>query len=133
MGEYVADRVVKLMTRRGINVVGSRILVLGLAFKENCPDIRNTKVVDLIGALASYNARVDVHDPWVCNREAQAEYGIQTTAELVDDSYDAVVLAVAHRQFVELGAERIRRLAKAEHVFFDIKHAFPKDAVTARL
>ncbi|MEQ8783439.1 MAG: nucleotide sugar dehydrogenase [Roseibium album] len=133
MGEYVADRTMKLMTRAGINVVGSRILVLGLAFKENCPDIRNTKVVDLIRALASYNATVDVYDPWVASADACAEYGIATIAELQQGRYDAIVLAVAHREFVAMGADRIRALAKPEHVLFDIKHALPKESVTARL
>ncbi len=133
MGEHIADRVVKLMTRRGINVVGSRILVLGLAFKENCPDIRNTKVVDLVRALEEYNATVDVHDPWVDGAEAQAEYGIEPLADPAAGSYDAVVLAVAHRQFVDMGPDRIRELAKPDHVIFDIKHALPKDAASARL
>jgi UDP-N-acetyl-D-glucosamine/UDP-N-acetyl-D-galactosamine dehydrogenase len=133
MGGYVADRVVKLMTRNGINVVGSRILILGLAFKENCPDIRNTRVVDLYHALREYNADVDVHDPWVAPEDARHEYGIELVQELADNGYDAIVLAVAHDQFVEAGAERIRSLAKKQHVLFDIKHALPKDAVTARL
>src|SRR5690606_25222355 len=124
---------VKLMTRRGINVVGSRILVLGLSFKENCPDIRNTKVVDLVNALADYNATVDVHDPWVNAGDAHEEYRISPVTEPADGAYDAVVLAVAHREFVAMGAERIAAFCKPEHVLFDIKHVLPKHAVTARL
>jgi UDP-N-acetyl-D-glucosamine/UDP-N-acetyl-D-galactosamine dehydrogenase len=133
MGEHVADRVVKLMTRNGINVVGSRMLILGLSFKENCPDIRNTRVVDLYEALRSYNATVDVHDPWVIEEDARREYGIELVKTPPAGSYDAIVLAVAHHQFVEAGAERLRALAKPQHVLFDIKHALPKHAVTARL
>jgi UDP-N-acetyl-D-galactosamine dehydrogenase len=133
MGSYLADRIVKLMTRQGINVVGSRVLVLGLSFKENCPDIRNTKVVDLVNALADYNAAVDVHDPWVNGAEACAEYGITPVAEPQAGAYDAVVLAVAHHQFVDMGVEWINAFCKPEHVLFDIKHALPKNAVTARL
>ena len=133
MGEYLADRVVKLMTKGSINVVGARILVLGLAFKENCPDIRNTKVVDLIRSFQDYNATVDVYDPWVNAADAQREYGISLCAELHPGHYDAVVLAVAHKQIVELGVERIAALGKPQHVLFDVKHALPKASVTARL
>ncbi|MEZ5561087.1 MAG: Vi polysaccharide biosynthesis UDP-N-acetylglucosamine C-6 dehydrogenase TviB [Pseudomonadales bacterium] len=133
MGEHVADRVVKLMTRARINVVGSRILVLGLAFKENCPDIRNTKVVDVVSALKSYNAAVDIFDPWVKPIEAQREYGLDLIAQPEAGKYDAVIIAVAHRQFQEMGACGIRALGKAQHVLFDVKHLLPKDAVTARL
>jgi UDP-N-acetyl-D-galactosamine dehydrogenase len=133
MGSYLADRVIKLMTKRSINVVGARILVLGLSFKENCPDIRNTKVVDLVNALADYNTTVDVHDPWVNSEEAYAEYGITPVSDPGPGSYDAVVLAVAHREFVAMGAERIAGFGKPAHVLFDIKHVLPKTAVTARL
>jgi UDP-N-acetyl-D-galactosamine dehydrogenase len=121
------------MTRQRINVVGSRILVLGLAFKENCPDIRNTKVVDLVRSLADYNTTVDVHDPWVSCEEAVAEYGITPVTDPAPGAYDAVVLAVAHHQFVDMGVERICAFGKPEHVLFDIKHVLPKAAVTARL
>jgi len=133
MGEYVADRVMKLMTRGGINVVNSRLLVLGLAFKENCPDIRNTRVVDLVTALGSYNAQVDVYDPWVSPQDARSEYGIDLIEQPQAGDYDGIVLAVAHNQFVELGAQEIRQFGKPEHVLFDIKHALPAGQVTARL
>jgi len=133
MGEYVADRVMKLMTRGGINVVNSRLLVLGLAFKENCPDIRNTRVVDLVAALRSYNAHVDVYDPWVSPADARAEYGIDLIEQPQAGDYDGIVLAVAHKQFVELGPQAIRQFGKPEHVLFDIKQALPAGQVTARL
>jgi UDP-N-acetyl-D-glucosamine/UDP-N-acetyl-D-galactosamine dehydrogenase len=133
MGEYLADRIVKLMAKGGISVVGARILVLGLAFKENCPDIRNTKVVDLIRAFEDYNATVEVYDPWVNAADAEREYGISPCAELEKGRYDAVVLAVAHEQIVALGAEYIASLGKQRHVLFDVKHALPKELVTARL
>lgn len=133
MGEHIADRLVKLMTRTGINMVGARVLVMGLAFKENCPDIRNTKVIEVVRALEDYNARVDVYDPWVSAEEAMEEYAINPIAQPEADSYDAIVLAVAHREFVAMGAEQIRSLAREKHVLFDVKNTLPKSAVTARL
>jgi UDP-N-acetyl-D-galactosamine dehydrogenase len=134
MGEYVADRLVKLMTRKGINVVGSRILVLGLTFKENCPDVRNTKVVDIIRSLQNYNARVDVFDPWIDAREAEHEYGLRVLPSLPEPaSCDAIVLAVAHRQFVEMGVAGIRALGRPSHAVFDVKSVLPPGAGDARL
>jgi len=133
MGEHVAERLVKLMTKKGINVVDARVLVLGLAFKENCPDIRNTKVVDVVDALRDYNVRVDVHDPWVCPDEAQAEYGIELVSKPEPGAYDAAVLAVAHQEFVVLGAEGVCRYLRPEHVIFDVKYALDRSRVTARL
>ena len=133
MGRYVAARVVKLMTRRRIHVVGSRILIMGLTFKENCPDLRNTRVVDLIDEFESYHATVDVHDPWVDPREAEREYGISPVAEPERGAYDAVILAVAHRQFRDMGVEAIRALGRPGHVLFDIKYVLPGEAVDGRL
>jgi len=133
MGEYVANRVARLMIRAGIPMKGARVLVLGLSFKENCPDIRNTKVVDLVRGLEDYSLSVDVHDPWVSRAEARHEYGLDLIENPQAGAYDAVVLAVAHREFAEMGVERIRALAKAEHVLFDIKHVLPREAVTERL
>ena len=133
MGEHIADRLIKLMTRQGINVVDSRVLVLGLAFKENCPDIRNTRVVDLIDALKSYNVQVDVHDPWVDQSEAADQYGIQLTDSPTTGAYDAAVLAVAHGEFLTLGADGVKALCKKEYVLFDVKRVFAKHEVTARL
>jgi len=133
MGGYVAGRVVKLMTRKRIHVVDSRILILGLTFKENCPDLRNTRVTDIIRELRTYNARVDVYDPWVDPREAQHEYGISPIAQPAEGEYDAVILAVAHHQFRELGETGIRKFCKSESVLFDVKQVLPKGAADARL
>jgi UDP-N-acetyl-D-galactosamine dehydrogenase len=126
MGSHVARRVVKLMQQRGIQTANARILLLGLAFKENCPDLRNTRVVDIIAELRSYNARVDVHDPWVAPAHAQAEYGLELVAEPAAGIYDAVILAVAHDRFVALGADGVRAFAKPEAVVFDVKRALPR-------
>ncbi len=133
MGERVVDRIVKLMTRQKIHVVDARVLVLGFAFKENCPDVRNTRVIDIVRAFEGYNATVDVHDPWIDAGEAHHEYGIQMTEHLKPGSYDAIVLAVAHDQYRAMGAEKIRALGKPSAVLFDVKHLFPKSCTTARL
>ena len=133
MGEHVAQRVIKLMIQRRIHTAGANILVLGLAFKENCPDLRNTRVVDVVGEFKSYNANVDVYDPWVSADEARHEYGLDLVSELTPGKYDAVILAVAHRQFIELGADRIRALGKPGCVLFDVQQALPRDKVDDRL
>ncbi len=133
MGAYVAERVLKLMTRKYLQVAGSRILVLGLAFKENCPDLRNTRVIDVIEELRSYHAEVDVHDPWVDPEEAREEYGIELIEQPPAGAYDAVVLAVAHDRFRELGIEGVRAFGKPEAVVFDVKYLFPADQVDGRL
>jgi UDP-N-acetyl-D-galactosamine dehydrogenase len=134
MGEYVAEQVLKLMTRKRIHIVGARILVLGLTFKENCPDLRNSKVIDSIKALKAYNATVDVYDPWVHPKDAESEYGIKALSELPDGGqYDAVILAVAHREFVKLGAEGIRALAKPQSIVYDVKSVLPTGAADGRL
>jgi UDP-N-acetyl-D-glucosamine/UDP-N-acetyl-D-galactosamine dehydrogenase len=129
MGSHVARRVVKLMQQRGIQTANARILVLGLAFKENCPDLRNTRVIDILAELRSYNARVDVHDPWVAPAHAQAEYGLDLVAEPAAGTYDAVILAVAHDRFIALGADGVRAFAKPEAVVFDVKRALPRAEV----
>jgi UDP-N-acetyl-D-galactosamine dehydrogenase len=133
MGGHVAHRVVKLMTQRRIHAAGARILVLGLAFKENCPDLRNTRVVDVVAELNSYHAEVEIHDPWVSAEEARHEYGLDLVSELKPGHYDAVILAVAHHQFVELGADGIRALGKPGSVLFDVKQALPREKVDDRL
>ncbi len=134
MGGYVAAQVAKLMATRRMHVAGGRILVLGLAFKENCPDLRNTRVVDIITELKTYNARVDVHDPWVDPEEAWEEYQLSLLPGMPQQgSYDAVILAVAHHQFWEMGVETVRRALKPDGVLYDIKHLFPSDQVDARL
>ena len=133
MGAHVAERVIKHMTRRKIHVVGANILVLGLAFKENCPDIRNTKVTDIIAELESYHANVDVCDPWVNPDDANTEYRISLVAEPQKSNYDAIILAVAHHEFLALGAEHIREYGREQFVLFDIKGALPREFVDDRL
>lgn len=133
MGGYIANQVVKLLSRNRIHVVGAKILMLGLAFKENCPDVRNTRVVDIIAELKNYQAEVEVFDPWVDADQALAEYGVDMIAEPQYDRYDAIVLAVGHSQFIESGAQSIRRYGKTEHVLYDIKSVLPKEQVDARL
>lgn len=132
MGEHIADRLVKLMVQSRISTVGARVLVLGLAFKENCPDIRNTKVVDVINTLQTYHLSVDVHDPWVDEQHAQAEYGIELTQQPELAAYDAVVLAVAHRQFT---TDHFNPLdyVKDQHVIYDVKGVLDRNIVSERL
>jgi len=133
MGPYVAGEVVRLMVRKGINPVRAKVLVLGLAFKENCPDLRNTRVIDIVQALRGYNAQVDVHDPWVDAAECEHEYGLATVAEPAQGNYDAVIVAVGHRQFKALGGAGIRAYGKPESVVYDVKYVLPRDAVDGRL
>jgi UDP-N-acetyl-D-galactosamine dehydrogenase len=129
MGEYVSSRVVKLMTRKGIPVCQANILILGLTFKENCPDIRNTRVTDIVEELGGYNANVEIHDPWASPEEVRHEYGLELVGEPVPGRYDAVIVAVAHREFTVLGAQGIRALTKPGGVVFDVKYTLPRDAV----
>ena len=133
MGTVVATRVMRLMTQKRIHIVDANILVLGLAFKENCPDLRNTRVTDIIDDLKASNARVDVYDPWVSAEEAEAEFGLSLLQSLPANHYDAVIIAVAHRQFRELGIAGIKALTKPDSVIFDIKYLFPADQVDGRL
>ena len=134
MGPHVADQVIKLMLRRNIPVAGSRILVMGLAFKENCPDIRNSKVVDIIRILKDCNAVVDIWDPHVDPAECRSEYGHDSRTDAPPDgSYDAIVIAVAHRAFVDLGAARIRALGRDGAVIYDVKGILPRDQTDGRL
>ncbi|WP_329743184.1 Vi polysaccharide biosynthesis UDP-N-acetylglucosamine C-6 dehydrogenase TviB [Dyella sp. A6] len=133
MGPYIASEVIRLMVCKGINPVHARVLMMGLTFKENCPDLRNTRVVDIVQALKSYGIQVDVHDPWVDTAEAKHEYGMDLIAEPGESTYDAVVLAVGHRQFADLGGEGIRRLGKPVSVLYDVKYVLPRDAVDGRL
>ena len=132
MGSYITEQVIKLMTRKRIHVVDANILILGLAFKENCPDIRNTRVVDIVKAFKSYNANVDVYDPWVDSAATKNEYGIDLVPELTTNNYDAIILAVSHREFIELGS-KLRAFGKENHILFDVKNVLPKDAYDARL
>ncbi|MGH8156927.1 MAG: Vi polysaccharide biosynthesis UDP-N-acetylglucosamine C-6 dehydrogenase TviB [Rhodanobacter sp.] len=133
MGPYIANEVIRLMVCKGINPVHARILLLGLAFKENCPDLRNTRVVDIVQALHGYGAEIDVHDPWVNPAEAAHEYGIRPVAQPQAGSYDAVIIAVGHRQFVAMGVEGIRAFGKSAAVLYDVKYVLPREAVDGRL
>lgn len=133
MGAYVVQRVVKLMNQRRIAVTDAKILILGLTFKENCPDLRNTRVVDIVREFHDYNACVDVYDPWVDPEEARHEYEIDPIAELKPGHYDAIILAVGHRQFREMGAANIRAIGKANAVLFDVKYVLPATDVDGRL
>jgi UDP-N-acetyl-D-galactosamine dehydrogenase len=130
---YVAGEIIKLMTRKRIHVNGSRILVLGVTFKENCPDIRNSKVIDVVRELEKYGARVDVHDPWADAEDCQHEYGLRLTRTLDKQTYDAAIVAVAHREFKKLGATAIRKLCRKNHVLYDIKHVFDATDADGRL
>jgi UDP-N-acetyl-D-galactosamine dehydrogenase len=133
MSLYIVSRVIKLMLAKGKKPMDSRVLIMGLAFKENCPDVRNTKVVDVVTELKSYGATVEVHDPWVSRKEAMSEYGIDLTEEPERGAYDVVLLAVAHRQFREMSEDKIRSFGNSDSVFFDIKYLLPAGATDGRL
>ena len=133
MGSYVVSQLIKAMTKRRIQVQGSRVLVMGLAFKENCPDLRNTRVVDIVRELGEYNIEVDVYDPWVQPDEAMQEYGIRPVAEPLKGAYDGIVLAVAHQQFKDMGGDAIRGLGKEQHVLYDLKYVLSADEADLRL
>lgn len=133
MGPYVAERVVKLMTRKRIAVVDANILIMGLTFKENCPDLRNTRVVDIVQEFRDYNAQVDVYDPWVDTAEARHEYGIEPIHQPKTGYYDAIILAVAHHQFQTMGVDGIRAFGKPNSVLFDVKYLLPINTVDGRL
>ncbi|MBV8877489.1 MAG: Vi polysaccharide biosynthesis UDP-N-acetylglucosamine C-6 dehydrogenase TviB [Gammaproteobacteria bacterium] len=133
MALHVAEQITRLMAAKRIHVKGARVLVLGITFKENCPDIRNSKVADVVRELSKQGARVEVYDPWANAAECRHEYGFAPVRRLKDKRYDAAVVAVAHREFRELGARGVRRLCRPRHVLYDIKHVFPAAAVDGRL
>ena len=133
MGAYVVTQLVKAMTRRRLQVDGARVLVMGLTFKENCPDLRNTRVVDIVRELADYNVQADVFDPWANADEARHEYGITPITQPVAGAYDAIIIAVAHQQFKALGQAAIRALGKPGHVLYDLKYVFPASESDLRL
>jgi UDP-N-acetyl-D-galactosamine dehydrogenase len=133
MGSYVVSQLIKAMTKRCIQVQGSRVLVMGLTFKENCPDLRNTRVVDIVKELGEYNIEVDVYDPWVDPEEAMQEYGIRPVSEPKQGAYDGIVLAVAHQQFKDLGVAAMRGLGKPEHVLYDLKYVLSAEEADLRL
>ena len=133
MGAYVVGQLVKAMLKKRIHVQGARILIMGLTFKENCPDLRNTRVVDIVKELNDYGIQVDVFDPWVNPEEAQREYGISPVASPEQGAYDAMVLAVSHAEFKQMGAAAIRALGKPEHILYDLKYLLAADEADLRL
>ena len=133
MGSYVADQVSKLMTKKRIHVVDSNVLIMGLTFKENCPDLRNTRVVDLVQEFENFNCNVDVYDPWVDKDESIHEYNIKPIDKPVEGRYDAILLAVAHDEFKELSVEQIKAFGKDNHVLYDIKYLLKVNEVDGRL
>lgn len=133
MGTYVVAQLIKAMMKKRIQVEGARVLIMGLAFKENCPDLRNTRVVDIVAELRDYNCEVDVYDPWISEVEAKHEYDITLVKEPTNGDYDAVILAVAHQQFRNMGADGIRALGKAKCVVYDLKYVLPAEKSDLRL
>ncbi len=133
MGEYVVSRIVKLMLKKRIHVQQSDILIMGLTFKENCPDLRNTRVVDMVKELKTYGVNVHVYDPWVDAEQAVAEYGIKPLATLEENKFDAIILAVAHEQFKQMDIKQIRALGKPDCVIYDLKYLFPAEQTDERL
>jgi UDP-N-acetyl-D-galactosamine dehydrogenase len=133
MALYVASQVIEHMAAKRIHIKGARVLILGITFKENCPDVRNSKVVDVVRELERQGARVDIYDPWADARECRHEYGLKLLQTLKSKHYDAAVLAVPHREFRELKVRGVRRLLKKSHVIYDVKHLFPASQVDGRL
>ncbi len=133
MGKYVANEIINLMTKKRIQVVDSNILVMGLTFKEDCPDIRNTRVVDVVQELSGFHCNIDVYDPWIDKEESIREYGITPVEQPEPGKYDAVIIAVAHHQFKAMGITAIRALGKKNHVLYDIKYILPAEKVDGRL
>ena len=133
MGAYVVSQLVKNMLHKRIQVEGANVLVMGLTFKENCPDLRNTKIVDVVSELKEYNMNVDITDPWCSTEQAEHEYGLSLTKDPKLNSYDAIILAVSHNEFKSLGVDKIRALGKTDHVLYDLKYILPKASVDMRL
>jgi len=133
MGKYIATQVAKMMTQKRVHVVDANILIMGLSFKENCPDLRNTRVVDLVREFAGFNCHVDVYDPWVDKREAEIEYGIRPIEQPKLNHYDAIVCAVAHDEFKAMAPSELRMYGKENHVLYDVKYMFNADQVDGRL
>ena len=133
MGSYIAESVIKLMTKKKVHVVNSKILILGFTFKENCPDIRNTRVIDIVNEFNSYHASIEVYDPWIDINEAKEEYGISFLSDLPATKYDAIILAVNHDQFKQMGADQIHAFGNDNHVLYDVKNMLPKHEVDGRL
>ncbi|MCO6187642.1 Vi polysaccharide biosynthesis UDP-N-acetylglucosamine C-6 dehydrogenase TviB [Rhizobium sp. L1K21] len=133
MGSYVVSQLVKTMARKNIPVSGARVLVMGLTFKENCPDLRNSRVIDIIAELKDYSSAIDVFDPWVDPEEALGEYGVSPIVEPETGAYDAIILAVGHKAFQDMGADRIRSFGKGAHILYDLKYLFNEDETDLRL
>ena len=133
MGAYVVSQLIKLMLKKRIQVQDAKVLIMGLTFKENCPDIRNTRVVDIVAELKTYGVNVDVYDPWVNAAETEAEYGIKPIMQPAKGQYDAMILAVAHEEFKDMSISEIRALGKAQSIIYDLKYLFPADQTDARL
>jgi UDP-N-acetyl-D-glucosamine/UDP-N-acetyl-D-galactosamine dehydrogenase len=133
MGSYIGNQLVKAMLKKRIQVQDSKILIMGLSFKENCPDIRNTKVIDILNELKEFGVDIDCYDPWVNKSQAQKEYGILPISELTSNSYDAIILAVAHQEFKEMGETGIRSLGKNSHIVYDLKYILEPDQSDMRL
>mgnify|MGYP003637822577 FL=1 len=133
MGAYVVSQLVKNMLHKRIQVEGANVLIMGLTFKENCPDLRNTKIVDIVSELKEYNINVDITDPWCSSVEAEHEYNLSLTEQPKTDHYDAIILAVSHNEFKAMGVDNIRALGKGNHVLYDLKYVLPKESVDMRL
>jgi len=133
MGAYVVSQLVKHMLHKRIQVDAANVLIMGLTFKENCPDLRNTKIVDIVSELKEYNINVDITDPWCASEQAEQEYGLSLTTAPKANHYDAIILAVSHNEFKALGVDNIRALGKASHVLYDLKYVLPKESVDMRL
>lgn len=133
MASFVSSQLIKLLAKKNIKINSSKILILGLSFKEDCPDIRNTKVTDIIEELHEYNCKVSVYDPWVNKLEAKKEYGINLLDKIEDNEYDAIIIAVAHKEFKKMGIKKIRALGKSKHVVYDLKYLFSATQVDKRL
>ena len=133
MGVYIADQLILKMVQRSIEVKSSKVLIMGLTFKENCPDTRNTKVIDIISALSKKVALVDCYDPWVDKELVREQYKINQISLPSEDNYDAIILAVAHSKFEDLGIVNIRKFGKSSHVIYDLKYLFSKEKSDLRL
>ena len=133
MGSYISDQVLKLMTKKRINIIDSKILIMGFSFKENCPDMRNTRVMDLVKCLEDSNCIVDVYDPWVDRDKAEDEYNIKLVSELSIGKYDSIILAVAHDEFKCFSSKDIKSFGKDKHVLYDIKYLLKINEVDGRL
>jgi len=133
MANFVSSQLIKLLAQKNIKINSSEVLILGLSFKEDCPDIRNTKVVDIIDELKEFNCKVSVYDPWVDKNEAEKEYGIKLIGTIKPSKYDAIIIAVGHSQFKKIGIKKIRSYAKPKHVIYDLKYLFSSQDVDKRL